>query len=276
MYIGVDVGGTKTLVCILNEKGKITHSVKFPTPKNYEHFLLEMRNTAHHLPHQEFKAGGAGMPVTVFDRDKGIGRRFGNLPWRDVPLQHDLERLFHCPFSVDNDAKLAALSEALLLKKKYSKVLYVTVSTGIGVGFVNDGVIDENVGDGGGRAMLIEHKGKRVPWESFASGKAIVERYGKRASDIKDDATWKKIVRDLAPGLLELIAITQPEVIVFGGGVGTYFKRYHKLLAAELLSYEMPLIKLPELRGAERAEEAVIYGCYDLAKQNYDHADSHR
>lgn len=272
MYVGVDVGGTKTLVAVLNAHGVIKESRKFPTPKDYHHFLLELRHTVAFLTTQEFQAGGAGVPATVLDRVHNRGISFGNLPWKNVPIQADFERIFHCPIVVENDAKLAALSEAMLLKDQYARVLYVTVSTGIGYGFVVNGRIDTNVGDAGGRLMMLEHQGKLVPWESFASGHAIVKRYGKKAQDITDQKTWRAISRDLSTGLLELIAMTEPEVIVFGGSVGAYFDRFSDILAVELKKYETPLLPLPALRAAARPEEAVIYGCYDIAKATYARA----
>jgi predicted NBD/HSP70 family sugar kinase len=276
MYVGVDIGGTKTLVGILDEHGSITHSLKFATPKNYDHFLLELRHIAHNLPVKEFRAGGVGMPVTVFDRIHGRGVSFGNLPWRNVPVHRDIERIFDCPIVVENDAKMAALSEAMMVKDDYRVVLYVTVSTGIGYGLVVDGQIDTSVGDGGGKTILLEHKHKFVPWESFASGHAIVERYGKMARDITSDSTWETISRDLAKGLVELIAVCEPEVIVIGGGVGSYFDRYEKHLKKALTHYDIPLLKMPDIVAAQRPEYAVVYGCYDLAKQTYGHAKAHQ
>jgi predicted NBD/HSP70 family sugar kinase len=265
MYVGVDVGGTKTLVTALTDAGEIVESTKFPTPVNYKNFLLELRHTLAHMEHQDFKAGGAGIPTSRFDRHTGIAQRFGNLPWINVPVQHDLEKIFHCPFVVTNDAKMASLSEAMLLKDKYTRVLYVTISTGIGYALTVDGTIDENIGDAGGRTIMLEHDGKLQVWESFASGKAIVERYGKRAEDIHDDETWQKIVRELTQGFLELIAVMQPEVIVVGGSVGNYFERFKPFLEAELKKYDTPILKIPALRKAGRPNEAVVYGCYDLA-----------
>lgn len=272
MYIGIDIGGTKTLACVLNNEGEIRERVKFPTPQDYDEFLAQLKQTIESFETKEFKAGGVGFPATVIDREHGRGVVFGNLPWKNVAIQHDIERLAHCPIVIENDAKMAGLSEAMLLRQKYQRVLYVTVSTGIGIAFVNEQRIDPNIGDAGGKAFMLEYRGKQVPWESFASGRAIVERYGKRAVDIHDDETWTKICRDLAPGIIELIALTEPEVIVFGGGVGTYFDRWGRILNEQLKTYHVPLITLPKLRGAERAEEAVVYGCYDLARQTFDHA----
>jgi glucokinase len=270
MYLGVDVGGTKTLVTVLNNDGIIRERAKFPTPKNYDHFLLELRHTLAHFKTKDFQAVGVGLPGRI-DREHGRGIRFGNLPWRNVPIQHDLELTLHTPIVVENDAKMAGLSEAMLVKNKYQKVLYVTVSTGIGFTLIVNGTIDPFMGDSGGRSILVEHKGKLAPWESFASGHAIVERFGKMAKDIDDAETWRTICRDLSKGLIELIAITEPEAIIVGGSVGTHFKKYGKILNEEVKKYHLPLVSMPAIMGAQRPEEAVVYGCYDLAKQRFPH-----
>jgi glucokinase len=269
MYLGVDVGGTKTLVAALTGDGVISKIHKFPTPKKYDDFLDQLATTVTALGIDDFRAGGVGIPTNRFDREEAIAQRFGNLGWKNVPVHTDMEKIAHCPIVVENDAKLAGLSEAMLLKNKFSKVLYVTVSTGIGYSLIVDCQIDTAIGDGGGKSILLEHKGKLMSWESFASGKAIFERYGKLARDIDDDATWHRIIFDLGLGLAELIAVTQPEVVVIGGGVGSSFSRYGKLLKEELKKYKTPLVEIPEIVGAERPEEAVIYGCYDLAKQRF-------
>lgn len=270
MYVGVDVGGSKTLIAALTDTGEIVESHKFPTPPNYHHFLLEVSHTLAHMEHKDFKAGGAGIPVSNFNRDTGRAINFSNLPgWHNVLVEHDLEKIFHCPFVVTNDAKLASLSEAMLLKGKYHRVLYVTISTGIGYALTVNGQIDENIGDAGGRTIMLEHKGKLQAWETYASGKAIVARYGKRAEDIHEEATWQAISRELSQGFLQLIAIMQPQVIVVGGSVGNYFERFKPFLQAELDKYETPLFKMPVLRKAGRPEEAVIYGAYDLAKSTF-------
>jgi predicted NBD/HSP70 family sugar kinase len=268
MYLGVDIGGTKTLVATLTNDGVITEKTKFPTPQDYEEFLEELAVAVDSFTTKDFLAAGLGMPVTNFDRAERVGVSYGNLAWKDVPVQADFERIVSCPTVVENDAKLAGLSEAMLLKK-YAKVLYITVSTGIGYGLINNQVIDTSIGDGGGAVLLLEYKGKLATWESFASGHAIVQRFGKRAEDIHDEATWKRICHDLVPGFMELIAITEADVIVVGGSVGTYFERYHEFLKDDLAKFETPLLKIPPLLAAKRPEEAVIYGCYDLAKQTY-------
>lgn len=272
MYVGVDIGGTKTFAAVLDENGVITEQIRIPTSKDYEEFLSNLSQAVSKLKCKKFSSGGSGIPATKIDRKNGIALAFGNLPWKNVPIQTDLEKICQCPIAVENDAKLGALSEYMLLKDKYASVLYVTVSTGIGYGLVVDGVIDTSVGDGGGRTIMLDNQGKLEPWEDFASGKAILEHYGKPAKDIEDENIWKAISRDLAKGFIHLIAVMQPEVIVIGGGVGNYFNRFGKFLEEDIKKSEMPLVKLPVLMEAQRPEEAVIYGCYDIAKQVYPNA----
>jgi predicted NBD/HSP70 family sugar kinase len=270
MYLGIDIGGTKTLVAIFSDDGMLRQKVKFPTDHDYGKFLDNVRSAREGLDAKDFVAGGVGTPGEL-DREHGRAIRFGNLPWTNVSIQSDLEEIFNCSFAMENDAKMAGLSEAMLLKD-YRSVLYVTISTGIGTALVVDNKIDINVGDRGGRAILLENDGKIMPWEDFAGGRAIAETYGKKAQDITDEETWLQITRNLAKGFIHLIAIMEPDVIVIGGSVGTYFDRFGKLLAQQIKKYDMPMVELPELRGARRPEEAVIYGCYDLAKQTFGHA----
>lgn len=269
MYLAIDVGGTKTLVAVLNEHGVIKEKIKFPTPENYKDFLKQIKTSITEFNCQDYKAAGVGIPVSLFDRKRGVAINFSNLPWKNVSVAKDLRPILGCPTVVENDAKLAALSESRLLKDRYNKVLYVTISTGIGFGLIVDNQIDPNIGDDGGASLLIEHQGKTIPWEKFASGQAIYKKYGKKASEIEDQATWKTISRNIARGLITLLSITEPDIIVIGGGVGTHFKKYGDLLQAEVKKFDLPLLRIPPIIGAQRPEDAVIYGCYDYAKEKY-------
>ena len=269
MYVGVDIGGSKTLIAVLDDAGVITEQIKFPTPEDYDAFLNEASKVISGLQTKEFQAAGVAAPGKI-NRHDGIATEFGNLHWHNVPIQADLEKLLACPVVLENDANLAALSEAMLVKD-YEKVLYVTISTGIGTGVVIKQAIDPVFADSEGGQMALEYNGKIAIWEDFASGKAMVERYGKKAKDINDDATWHRIAHDWARGFIELIALIQPDVIIIGGSVGVYFDKYIEPLEQELSVYDNPMVPIPPIRQAARPELAVIYGCYDLARSKYGH-----
>ncbi len=265
MYVGIDIGGTKVLMASFTNEGQLRNHIKLPTPKLYDDLISLLHTNVAQLDDRGFQAAGVAIPGLV-DREAHTGISFGNLGWRNVPIGRDLGRRLHCPVVIENDAKAGALSEALLIKNEFKNVLYIAIGTGIGVGYVSDGKIETNFADRGGNQLLLEYNGHLRPWESFASGKAIVQRFGKKASEITDKATWKIIAHDLALGIVELIALVETDAVVLGGGVGSYFERYEKYLKAEMEKYATPVLPTPAIRQAQHPEEAVVYGCYQLAK----------
>lgn len=268
MYGAIDVGGTKTLIAVLNDNGDLLETIKFPTPPEYDEFLKSLENGWKGFLYHDVRAVTIAMPGMI-DREKGYVHAFGNLSWRDIPVHDDIEKIVHCPVLLENDANLAGLSEALLVYPEYKKTLYLTFSTGIGTGIIINGVIDPSFADSEGGDIMIEHNGSLQKWESFASGRAIVAKYGKKASELDDPEAWKVIARDFAVGMLDLIAMLQPEIIIIGGGVGAHFDKFGDFLIAELKKYENPMMPIPPVKQAQHAEDAVIYGCYDLAKSTY-------
>lgn len=268
MYLAIDIGGTKTLVTCFDKDGALREQLRFLTPRDYRLFIRQIAKSVADLSTKNFVAAGVALPGLI-DREHGTGVAFGNLPWHDVSVAKDIERIAQCPVFIENDANLAGLSEAELLQDEFSKVLYVTISTGIGTGVIVDQQIDPNFADSEGGHIILEHHGRRQMWEKFASGSAIVRRFGKRAQDINDAKTWRIIARDIATGLTDLSAVIQPEVIVLGGGVSTYFDEFAPYVQQEMEHFSTPLTKVPAIRRAQRPEEAVAYGCYLFAKENY-------
>lgn len=267
MYAAVDVGGSKTLVAVFNTHGEVVERHKFPTASSYEDFILELASTVEKLSTKDFKVAAVGLPAKI-DRKHGIGLAFGNLSWKLVPIEADCEKIFNCPVVVENDAKVAALSEAILIKDKFKKVLYVTISTGIGAGLIINGKIDPNFADMEAGQMLLEHQGKLKDWEDFGSGRAFYEKFHKRVGEVdnSDSEALYWLARNIAIGLIDLIATITPEVIVLGGGVGAHLEKFQDRLVDQLKIYENPMFTVPPILKAQRAEEAVIYGCYELAK----------
>jgi glucokinase len=268
MYLAIDVGGTKTLLAVFNTSGEIVHEHKFPTNHNYQKFLtdLEIASKAE-LKDYSIAYCCCAMPGKI-DRVRGIVLHCGNLKWQNVAVKEDLHRILKVPVLLENDANLAGLHEALLVQKKYSNVLYVTISTGIGDGIIINGKIDPSFADSEPGHIVMKHDGKLQKWEDFASGRALVQRYGKKAKDLNDASAWKQFAKDVAQGLDELIAILQPQIILIGGSLGTYFHKYGDFLVKELEKYQNTMVSIPPIVQAKRPEEAVVYGCYDFIKQH--------
>lgn len=268
MYLGIDVGGTKTLIAAFDERGKITFEKKIHTPQNYSSFLDQLSIEVNFLETDKFKALCIGLPSSVIDRNNAEAKEFVNLAWHNVKIVQDLSRTFKCPIYFENDAKLAGYYEAIELGKKYDRVLYITISTGIGYALIEKEKINTDIGDPGGSDIYIERDGKMITWENAVSGKAIVERFGKQAEDINDETTWKVISKEITKGLIELIAILEPDVVVFGGSVGEHFHKYSEYLRSDLNKYKLPSVKIPDLIKAKEAQNAVILGCYYYCRKN--------
>lgn len=268
MYLAIDLGGTKTLVGVLDQTGELKKAIKFPTSDNYPTFLEELKKTVGEVIDSRPLAGACmAIPGTV-DRQNGIITHLGNLTWpRDIPIKADLSSFLNCPVIIENDANLAALSEAILVKSSYKKALYITISTGIGSGYVVDGKLDETLLDSEIGHMMFEHDGELKEWEDFASGSWIVKTYGKKASELEDQAAWHQIAANIALGLINTINSLDPDVIIIGGGVGTHLHKFKAYLDEALVKIDPSFNKIPPIIQAQRPEEAVLYGCYELCKQ---------
>lgn len=266
MYLTIDIGGTKTLVAIFDDSGSIQSSVKFPTPASYGEFIDKLSKTIESLPTTELVGACVAIPGLV-DREKGMIIGLGNLPWKHALIRDDLRQIVNCPVVIENDANLAGLSEANLIKDQYRKVLYVTISTGIGGGYVVDGILDPNTIDAEIGHMIFEGEGGIKAWEDIASGEWIVKTYGKKASDLDDQAAWKTISHNIALGLINASAALTPDVIVIGGGVGSHLDKFDRLLKESIDQLKPEILNVPSILQAQRPEEAVIYGCYELARQ---------
>ena len=267
MYLGIDIGGTKTLLARFTKDGDLQETLKFPTPKDYEEFKTQLANNVARITTKPWKLACIGAPG-IIDHKNDNDKNINNLGWLNVPLVELVKSIANCPVLLENDAKLAGLSEARLLKPLAHKAVYITISTGIGGAVIIDGVLDPNLSDFEPGWMEYEHNGKILPWEKFASGSAIVKRFNKMASEITDQHVWKLISRDIATGLVDVNALIQPEIVIIGGGVGAHFKKFQKPLMEELKKYETALVQTPKIVGAKNAEQAVIYGCYQLMKDH--------
>ena len=231
MILAIDIGGTKTLVAPCDNNGKPVSEHKFATPQSYDQFKKELTAVIATIT-TDYSLLVVAAPGKI-NRKDGSVIRFGNLPWQNVPLKQDLHKITGKTVLIDNDANLAGLA------------------------------------DSEGGTMLFEHDGQLLRWEQIESGKAIVAQYGKRASDLNSKAAWDDIARWFAIGIVNLASVLEPDVVIIGGGVGTHFNKYQSYLNKHIAKITPKLVDVPKVVAAQAPEEAVIYGCAELAKQYY-------
>lgn len=265
MIVTIDTGGTKTLVSSFGVNGKIGESIKFPTPKDPDEYVKQLKEVVgSQFRNKEVDVIVLAIPGVI---NHSVVKWCGNLPWRNIDFGRRLKDMIPgVPIFIENDAKLAALGETRILSTTPVSSLYVTISTGIGGGLVVNGQIDRGLRFSEIGHIPLEFDGKVRIWESFASGRAIVDVYKKFARDITSPRIWRQIADRMSRGFLVIIPTIQPDVIIIGGSVGTYFDRYADFLRDTLRERLPEHIELPKIIQARHPEEAVVYGCYYYGK----------
>lgn len=268
MLVVIDTGGTKTLVASFNKSGVLGNQIKFPTPQDSGEYTKLVRSTLQsNYDGQSIDAIIVAIPGTLKNNSVVWAP---NLPkWEGYNVVKALAGVLgDTPILVENDAKLAGLYETRIMKKIPAQSLYVTISTGIGTGIITNGHIDPSLRNSEGGRALIEFDGVVREWQHFASGKSFYETYGKYVRDITSKRIWNQISDRISRGFLMLIPTLQPDVIVIGGSVGTYFDKFSEQLQKILIEKLPPHIPCPKFVQAVNSELAVIYGCYYYAIDN--------
>src|SRR6185437_9629588 len=107
--IGVDVGGTKVSVAVL-EDGVLSEPTIEPTEQSSSDALVEQLAEVIEGA-APADAVGIGVP-SVVDFATGMARSSVNIPLQGVPLRELFTERLGIPTFVDNDATVAALAEA--------------------------------------------------------------------------------------------------------------------------------------------------------------------
>lgn len=258
MYLCIDVGGSKTLLALLDHQGHILHSFRFPTPQDQAYFLNNLSDAIRkHFSAESLDLMLVALPGLVQD---GWGRDFGTLPlWPPLPLARILRQQFHCQVILANDADLAGLSETQAYP---GRSLYLTFSTGIGGSFYKNGKIPPafvNFEPGHNHYLW---QGQNLAWQDFASARAVRKAYGQNVSAIKDPKIWQEIASRISLGLDPLLFKLSPDRVIFGGPLGLALPKY-----LPLLQQKLNFTPLPPLLPAKFADLSVIQGAFILAQK---------
>ena len=145
VYLGVDVGGTKTAVILSARPPEALARIEFATlpEQGPERALQLIVESARSLLAQHglgVKAVGVscGSPL---DRVKGIIQAPPNLAtWIDVPIRSLLEEAFDAPCQVENDANAGAVAEHRFgAGVGTDHMVFLTLGTGLGAGIIANG-----------------------------------------------------------------------------------------------------------------------------------------
>ncbi|MFZ9518342.1 MAG: ROK family protein [Ilumatobacteraceae bacterium] len=280
---GIDVGGTKCLGIVIDVDADISsehdiiREVRHPTPHASK---LVDTLTALAIELGEVETISVGVPgLITLD---GVMRASPNIPGSvDVAVKSELTTKLRRPVYVDNDGNAAALAEWRFGAGRGARNMWmVTLGTGIGGGHVVNGEVQRGVnGFAGEIGHMVVHPdgprctcGRKGCWEVYASGRglrmlasgepgeSVIERA--RHGETDAVAVLEAYARWVAIGISNVTNVSDPDVIVIGGGVSEAADIIMPMIRRWFVEtlYSPEQRKHPDLRIAQLGEHAGAIG----------------
>lgn len=290
MMIGtVDIGGTKIAVGLVNPSGQLIDSVAIPTrpEQSYSSALQDVKSALQKLLSiHPGSLEGIGIGTTGrLTAEKGMQPNQFLPNWGGQSPARDLAETFHVTAAIENDADAAALGEYQWGAYAGSKrLVYITISTGIGGGIILDGnlyrgvdgchpEIGHHVIDPSGPMCFC---GARGCWERMASGTALADWTREHGGEPHWDA---RMICDLAEkgnalakmaisyeahylgmGMANIITLFAPDSIVLGGGLMQRWNLFRTDVEASI-AQQCGLVPWQKVRlGVSMLEHAGLVG----------------
>jgi glucokinase len=209
--IGVDLGGSKMRVAVVDRERRILHrSVQASRGRTGEEVLetlgRELDRARSARP--DVSAAGLGIPCTV-DQGRGVAVNAVNLPLVDVPIRQMMEERLGLPVFIDNDVNAAILAEHRFGAARGTRnAVMISLGTGIGGGLILDGrVYRGKLGSAGELGhMVVDMDGpecqgscpNRGCIEAVASGTAL-GREGRAAAERVPESKLGRMLADGRP-----------------------------------------------------------------------------
>jgi len=298
LIVGVDVGGTTCKIGVFDTEGNLQKKWELFTNKkdNGEHVMSDIYKSLlqKKVNLDDVLGYGFGVPGPVVN---GTVLRAVNIGWPEKDLALEFSQLVgNSNVHVGNDANVAALGESFKGAAKGKKdIAMITLGTGIGGGIIVDGHrIDGVFGAGGEIGHIVCHSdhprecncGSIGCLETIASATGIKKecKYLLKHTDLKTSIkdvsrpSAKKIFAaaengdELSNAVIDEVArvlgyachiislMTNPEVIVFGGGVSRAGEFLFEKIRREFKKYKFHAAQYTKIVGAELGNDAGMYG----------------
>lgn len=264
VFVGLDIGGTKIMVASADREGSILRRVRTATSTSLETDLVNINNMISEVAADEEILGMGAAIGGPLDWERGMVSPLHQPAWRNVPLKAIMEARWNCHFHVDVDTNIAALGEYRWGGTSAERFLYLTLSTGMGGGFLMDGKIYRGQG---GAHPEVGHQS--IPFrcsnpsavqcecgapdclEALVSGNGIRRIYSKSAENLNPEE-WEEVAYNLGQGLRNMAALYTPDIIRIGGGVAvgggeTFIDNARKVMEEHLRLVPAPQVGLSGL-----------------------------
>lgn len=230
----IEAGGTKFVAGIADEHGTIAarHRIPTTTPEETIGATIGWFREQGLTPDAIGIASFGPLDLNRASPTWGHVTRTPKPHWSGADLVGPFARAFDCPVGLETDVNGAALAEARWgAGKTVGSLLYLTIGTGVGGGFVSDGRLLHGLSHPEmGHIRMPRHPDDRdfkghCPFhgdclEGLAAGPSIIARWGASLSELPDGHPGGDIIAwYLAQAAVTFQAIMEPARIVMGGGV---------------------------------------------------------
>lgn len=204
---GVDIGGTNTIIGLVDSEGRIIAEERLSTPDYAfaDDFVIALDEKLKSMESglRDINIAGIGIGAPNANFNKGTIELAPNLRWKGIiPLVKLTERRTGLKTRITNDANAAALGEMLFGGAKGMKhFIILTLGTGLGSGIVVDGeVVYGHTGFAGELGHMTVAEGGRVCGcgrrgclETYASATGLVRTVLALLSDRRDQSTLRDL-----------------------------------------------------------------------------------
>jgi glucokinase len=218
--VGIDIGGTNTVIGFVDRTGKVIARSTLVTPKEGEasEFVRLVVQRIHELEtsvSDECLVCGIGIGAPNGNIHKGTIEFAPNLSWKGVvPLVDLFRKHFPLPVILTNDANAAALGEMVYgAARKMKDFIMITLGTGVGSGLVVNGqVVYGHDGFAGELGHVIIREGGRLCGcgrrgclEAYCSAGGIL----KTAQELISENHSKTVLAEIPSGKLSSKTIAE-------------------------------------------------------------------
>ncbi len=298
-FIGIDLGGTKTEVAVLDADRRFLLRERLPTPQQHYADIIATIAELVGLAKQRCQLPahhpvGIGMPGCIDPATHKV-RGANTQVLNGQAFQNDLQSALGCEVFIENDANCLALSEGVDGASSGSRVAFAAIlGTGCGAGIT----LGTNIWTGR-NALAGEWGHNPLPWptpqeletpacwcgqqgciETWVSGPALAAdhlRHTHQAmspeqivqsmlqGDTAATHTWQRYVDRLARSLAHIVNTLDPDVIVLGGGMSRIDALYESL-ATHINQYTFTRPITTPIRAAVHGDSSGVRGAAWLTR----------
>ncbi|OGY23385.1 MAG: hypothetical protein A2172_04110 [Candidatus Woykebacteria bacterium RBG_13_40_15] len=270
MYIGIDIGGTHTRVAS-GAQGKIQQRLDFPT-KEFKQGIQDIKEAVQKVSSEKIERVVIGLPGPIETKTGKLLEPPNLVGWDRVNVADTFSKILNAQVVVEHDVSVAALGESLYgAGAGKNPVLYITVSTGIGMGLVVDGKIYKGVYNPEAGEQILSKAGptcscgQESDLESLSAGSSLKRLTGKDPKDLVGSKAWTDAMDWLGIGITNSILHYSPEIVVIGGGLSEAGDRFFDPVRKSVKKHLKILPQVPIVPAALAPNSGLI-GAITLAE----------